>query len=154
LDDRRSQQRVSASARGVEPDLLRSPVNALRVGLHPAGLAPRIANFSEWRTHLLARLRRQIDLTGDPVLAGLLDEISDYPTADGNKFDRPLAAREYHDIVVPLRLAVGGEMLSLISMTTVFGTPVDITLSEIAIEAFLPADAATAETLRRLASAA
>jgi hypothetical protein len=151
---------------GVEPPLLRSPVNALRVGLHPAGLAPRIANFSEWRAHLLARLRRQIDLTGDEILAGLLDEISDYAhpdpplqaaegrVGDGNKFDRLLAPREYHDIVVPLRLAVGGELLSLISMTTVFGTPVDITLSEIAIEAFLPADAATAETLRRLASAA
>src|SRR5215831_1589112 len=67
---------------GVEPALLRSPVNALRVGLHPDGLAPRIANFGEWRAHLLARLHRQIDLTGDPVLAGLLNELSEYPTAN------------------------------------------------------------------------
>jgi transcriptional regulator with XRE-family HTH domain len=139
---------------GIEPALLRSPVNALRVGLHPAGLAPRIANFAEWRAHLLARLRRQIDLTGDPVLAGLLNEISEYPTAEGSKFDQPFATGEYDDIVVPLRLEIDGEVLSLISMTTVFGTPVDITLSEIAIEAFLPADTATAEALRRLASAA
>ena len=139
---------------GVEPDLLRPPVNALRVGLHPAGLAPRIANFSEWRAHLLARLRRQIDLTGDPVSASLLNELSEYPTTNGSKFDQPFATGEYGDIVVPLRLAVGAEVLSLISMTTVFGTPVDITLSEIAIEAFFPADATTAEALRRLASRA
>ena len=138
---------------GVEPALLRPPVNALRVGLHPEGLAPRIANLTELRAHLLARLRRQIDVTGDPVLAGLLTELSAYPTADGRKFDRPSATGEYDDIVVPLRLAVDGEVLSLISMTTVFGSPVDITLSEVAIEAFLPADAATAEALRRLAAA-
>jgi len=74
--------------------------------------------------------------------------------ADGGKFDRPFATGEYDDIVVPLRLTVDGEVLSLISMTTVFGTPVDITLSEIAIEAFLPADSATGEALRRIASAA
>jgi MmyB-like transcription regulator ligand binding domain len=134
---------------GVEPTLLRAPVNALRVGLHPAGLARRIVNFAEWRAHLLARLRRQIDLTGDPVLAGLLNEISEYPTTDGGKFNRPFAAGDYDDIVVPLQLAIDGEVLSLISMTTVFGTPVDITLSEIGIESFLPADNATAEALRR-----
>ena len=138
---------------GVEPALLRPPVNALRVGLHPAGLAPRIANLAELRAHLLARLRRQIDVTGDPALAGLLTELSEYPTADGGKFDRPSATGEYGDIVVPLRLAVDGEVLSLISMTTVFGSPVNITLSEVAIEAFLPADTATAEALRRLAAA-
>jgi transcription regulator MmyB-like protein len=71
---------LSPMLAGVDPALLRTPVNALRVGLHPAGLAPRIANFAEWRAHLLARLRRQIDLTGDPVLAALLNEISEYPT--------------------------------------------------------------------------
>jgi transcriptional regulator with XRE-family HTH domain len=138
---------------GVNPALLRPPVNALRVGLHPEGLARRIINFAEWRAHLLARLRRQIDLAGDPGLAALLNEISEYPTAAASKFDQPFATGEYDDIVVPLRLATGGEVLSLISMTTVFGTPVDITLSEIAIEAFLPADTATAEALRRLAAA-
>jgi transcription regulator MmyB-like protein len=156
---------LSPMLAGVDPALLRTPVNALRVGLHPAGLAPRIANFAEWRAHLLARLRRQIDLTGDPVLAALLNEISEYPhpslprkrgrvrVGDGGKFHQPFATGEYDDIVVPLRLEIDGEVLSLISMTTVFGTPVDITLSEIAIEAFLPADTATAEALRRLADA-
>lgn len=135
---------------GIEPSLLRQPVNALRLGLHPAGLAARIPNFAEWRAHLLARLRRQIDIAGDPVLVGLLNEISDYPTAH-TESDQPFATREYADIVVPLRLVMNGDVLSLFSMTTVFGTPVDITLSEVAIEAFLPADAATAEALRRLA---
>src|SRR6516162_3056590 len=139
---------------GIEPALLRSPINALRLGLHPAGLAPRIINFEEWRTHLLARLRRQIDVTGDQQLVGLMNEISEYPLPGDAKFDRPFTTAEYADIVVPLRLEIEGAVLSLFSMTTVFGTPVDITLSEIAIEAFLPADAATAEALRRLAAAA
>jgi len=98
-------------------------------------------------------LRPPVNALRDPALAGLLTELSEYPTADGGKFDRPSATGEYGDIVVPLRLAVDGEVLSLISMTTVFGSPVNITLSEVAIEAFLPADTATAEALRRLAAA-
>ena len=143
---------VAPLLNGINPALLRSPVNALRLGLHPDGLAPRIANFAEWRAHLLARLRHQIDLTGDSVLVGLLNEISDYPAASGSEFNRPGAAREYADLVVPLRLMTDGGLLSLFSMTTVFGTPVDVTLSEIAIEAFLPADTATADALRQLAA--
>src|SRR6516164_5469316 len=92
----------------IEASLLRAPVNALRLGLHPAGLAPRIANFAEWRAHLLARLRRQLDITGDPVLVELLNEISDYPTAYDAKFDPPFATGESADIVVPLRLVLNG----------------------------------------------
>jgi transcriptional regulator with XRE-family HTH domain len=139
---------------GVEPSLLQPPVNALRLGLHPLGLAPRIANFGEWRGHLLARLHHQIDITRDPVLVRLLDEISDYAMSGGPKSDQRLTAGDYADLVVPLQLVMEGGVLSLFSMTTVFGTPVDITLSEIAIEAFLPADTATAEALHRIASAA
>src|SRR6516162_3865630 len=138
----------------IEASLLRAPVNALRLGLHPAGLAPRIANFAEWRAHLLTRLRRQIDLTADPVLVALLGELADYPTPAGGQSDRLHPSLEYADVVVPLKFVTDGEILSLFSMTTVFGTPVDITLSELAIESFLPADAATAEALRRLAAAA
>jgi len=145
---------VAPLLEGVEASLLRPPINALRLGLHPAGLAPRIANFAEWRAHLLARLRRQIDITGDPVLVGLINEIGNYPTTDDAKSDRPPPNEEYADIVVPLELVTDGRVLSLFSMTTVFGTPVDITLSELAIEAFLPADAATAEALHRLAATA
>jgi len=88
------------------------------------------------------------------VLARLLNEISDYSIPDGPKSHQRLIAGDYADLVVPLQLVMEGGVLSLFSMTTVFGTPVDITLSEIAIEAFLPADTATAEALRRLASAA
>jgi len=145
---------LSALLTGIDPLLLRPPINAFRLGLHPAGLAPRIANFAEWRAHLLGRLRRQIDVTGDPILVGLLNEISDYPSIGDVKIDRPFVTGEYADIVVPLRLVMDGDVLSLFSLTTVFGTPVDITVSEIAIEAFLPADAATAEALRRLTPAA
>jgi transcriptional regulator with XRE-family HTH domain len=145
---------VAPLLEGIEASLLRPPVNALRLGLHPAGLAPRIANLAEWRAHLLTRLHRQIDLTADPVLVALLSELGDYPTPAGGQSDRPHASLEYADVVVPLKLVTDGGVLSLFSMTTVFGTPVDITLSELAIESFLPADAATAEALRRLAAAA
>jgi transcriptional regulator with XRE-family HTH domain len=75
----------------VEPSLLRPPVNALRLGLHPAGLAPRIANYTEWRSHLLTRLRRQIDLTADPVLMTLLSELGDYPAPTGGQSGTPAA---------------------------------------------------------------
>jgi transcriptional regulator with XRE-family HTH domain len=139
---------------GADPSLLCSPVNALRVGLHPAGLAPRIANYDEWRAHLQARLQRQVDLTGDPVLVELLREIADYPAPVNAKRNKTPANSQYSEIVVPLQLITDEGMLSLLSMTTVFGTPVDITLSELALEAFLPADAATADALRRLTAGA
>jgi len=139
---------------GADPSLLCSPVNALRIGLHPAGLASRIANYHEWRAHLLSRLQRQVDLTADPVLVELLREIADYPAPVNAQSNKAPANSQYSEIVVPLQLVTAEGMLSLLSMTTVFGTPVDITLSELALEAFLPADAATADALRRLTAAA
>lgn len=131
---------------GADPALLTPPVNVLRLSLHPAGLAPRIRNLSEWRAHLLERLRHQAALTADPALASLLAELRAYPA--------PLetGAADHAAIAVPLRLAVEGHgTLCFLSTTTVFGTPVDITLSELFVEAFLPADAATAKALRSLA---
>lgn len=138
---------------GVAPDLLAPPLNVLRVSLHPQGMAPRIANFAEWRAHILERLRRQVDLSADPVLAELAKELAAYPAPPSR---RPGAANETHDdVAIPLRLVTeAGDTLSFVSTTTVFGTPVDITLSELAIELFFPADAGTAEALRRLAGAA
>jgi transcriptional regulator with XRE-family HTH domain len=133
----------------VDPSLLRQPVNALRLSLHPAGLAPRIANLVEWRSHLLARLRRQIEVTADPVLEALLDELCGYP-APGES-DENGGAGEYAGVAVPFRLATEQGVLSFISATTIFGTPVDVTLSELALESFFPADAATANILRRSA---
>jgi transcriptional regulator with XRE-family HTH domain len=133
----------------VDPSLLRQPVNALRLSLHPAGLAPRIANLVEWRSHLLARLRRQIEVTADPVLEALLDELCGYP-APGESAENG-GAGEYAGVAVPFRLATEQGVLSFISATTIFGTPVDVTLSELALESFFPADAATANILRRAA---
>ena len=136
---------------GIDPTLLQPPVNVLRLSLHPSGLAPRIANFAEWRSHLLARLRHQLELTADPALSDLIDELCAYPSPGGA--DQPFAAREYAGVVIPLRFITQDGILSFISTTTVFGTPVDVTLSELAIESFFPADAATAQALRRLADA-
>jgi transcriptional regulator with XRE-family HTH domain len=131
---------------GVDPSLWRPPVNALRLSLHPAGLAPRIANLAEWRSHLLARLRRQIEVTADTVLGELLNELCSYP-APGEGAENG-GAGEYAGVAVPFRLVTEQGVLSFISATTIFGTPVDVTLSELALESFFPADAATAKALR------
>ncbi|HEY7385679.1 MAG TPA: helix-turn-helix transcriptional regulator [Beijerinckiaceae bacterium] len=129
-----------------EPSLLTPPVNVLRLSLHPRGLAPQIVNLAEWRSHLLERLRHQIEVTADAVLVRLMQELEAYPVpSDGAAAE----ARDYAGLVVPLRLRTSQGMLSLFSTTTVFGTPVDVTLSELAVEAFFPADAATAEALRK-----
>ncbi len=135
---------------GIGPALLTPPVNVLRLSLHPDGLAPRILNHGEWRDHLLARLRRQIDASADPVLIELHRELSAYPAPA----ESPAKAGDsnYAGVVVPLQLATAAGVLSMFSTITVFGTPVDITLSELALESFFPADAATAEALRTLAS--
>jgi transcriptional regulator with XRE-family HTH domain len=145
---------------GIGPGLLQPPVNVLRVGLHPDGMAPRIVNLGEWRAHVLARLRRQIDVSGDPVLRDLLDELRGYPfepaaheVAAGSTSRPATSSHEVGGVVVPLRLASAAGVLSFISTTTVFGTPVDITLSELALETFFPADAATAAALRAAADA-
>lgn len=136
---------------GVAPELLRPPVNVLRVALHPQGLAPRTENLVEWRDHLLARLRRQVETTADRVLAALSDELAGYAAPRRNG---PLPSPNPAAVAVPFRLATDAGTLSFLSTITVFGTPVDITLAELAIEAFFPADRATADAVRRLAMAA
>ncbi len=139
---------------GAAAALLQPPVNVLRLSLHPDGLAPRIANLPEWRSHLLERLRRQVEVTADPVLVELLAELQAYPAPARGVAALAPPEEAHPDIVVPLRLATESGILSFLSTTTVFGTPVDVTLSELAVEAFFPADAATAEALRRTASPA
>jgi transcriptional regulator with XRE-family HTH domain len=124
----------------VAPELLAPPVNVLRVSLHPGGMAPRIVNLAEWRAHLLARLQRQVAATGDVRLAELLAELRGYPGGEGG---RPAPT----DVVVPLRYRHGDQELSLFSMTAVIGTPMDVTIEELAIESFYPADEATADAL-------
>ena len=136
---------IAAFVTDCAPALLEPPVNVLRLTLHPGGLAPRIINLPQWRSHLLARLRHQIAATADPELMRLLDELEGYPHAgyDGSTSRDDSAAT----LVVPLRLRAGGDELSLLSTTTLFGTPLDVTVSELAIEAFYPADDATSRLL-------
>jgi transcriptional regulator with XRE-family HTH domain len=128
---------------GVATELLKPPLNVLRLSLHPDGLARRIVNLGQWRAHLLARLRQQVTVSGDSVLADLMSELRGYP-APGHEHSELAEAA----VVVPLILDTPGGRLSFISTTTVFGTPVEITLSELALETFFPADAATATALR------
>jgi transcriptional regulator with XRE-family HTH domain len=135
---------------GVDPALLRPPVNVLRLGLHPSGLAARTVNLAEWRAHLLDRLRQQIDASGDPVLVDLLAELRSYPAPQGAVAQA--TDRAFGNVAVSFRLATDAGVLSFFSTTTVFGTPVDITLSELALECFFPADPTTAEAMRRFAS--
>jgi transcriptional regulator with XRE-family HTH domain len=132
----------------IDASLLTPPVNVLRLSLHPGGIAPRIVNLAEWRAHLLDRLKHQNDASGDPVLVELERELRTYPS--GLKSGRP-APVEPNAIVHPLRLAHGDAVLSFISTITVFGTPLDVTLSELAIESFFPADEQTRTVLVRLA---
>jgi len=132
---------------GAASSLLEPPVNVLRLTLHPEGIAPRIANLLQWRTHILDRLRHQIEATADPVLGELLAELSSYPTARGSiEPDN----KRYGGVVVPLSLVTENGTLSFFSTTTVFGTPLDVTLAELAIESFFPADAATSLALGQL----
>jgi hypothetical protein len=131
-----------------DPALLQPPVNVLRLSLHPKGLAPRIENLGEWRAHLLMRLRQQVDVTADGALTRLMDELAAYPAPGGARSPRATLNDDYAGVVVPLRLRTDAGTLSLLSTTTIFGTPVDVTLSELAIESFFPADAATADLLR------
>jgi transcriptional regulator with XRE-family HTH domain len=136
---------------GASPALLQPPINVLRLSLHPDGLAPRIANLAEWRAHLLARLRRQVEVSADPVLGALAAELAAYPAPRAAPAARDVGEHAYAGVVVPLRLASEQGLLSFVSTTTVFGTPLDITLAELALESFFPADAATGDILRRLA---
>jgi transcriptional regulator with XRE-family HTH domain len=133
------------AANGMVGKLMAGPINVLRLSLHPEGLAPQIENLSEWRAHLLDRLRRQIDVTGDATLTALLEELKAYPAPASQK-PHP----DYGGVVVPFRLKTPQGILSFFSTTTVFGTPVDVTLSELALETFFPADQETAAALRQL----
>jgi hypothetical protein len=115
-------------------------VNVLRLSLHPDGMAPRIVNLAEWRAHLLGRLRRQLAATADPRLAELYQELRGYP---GGEPEEPGPA----GVVVPLRYRLGDRELAFFSLTAVVGTPMDVTVEELAIESFYPADQPTAEAL-------
>jgi transcriptional regulator with XRE-family HTH domain len=143
---------VPALLTGVAPHLLQPPINVLHLSLHPDGLAARIANLPEWRAHLLARLSRQVELTADRRLSALLEELREYAGDLGTRgTDESVSDHHQASPAVPLRLQTEHGLLSLISTTMVFGTPIDVTISELAIEAFFPADSVTADLLQRIA---
>lgn len=137
---------------GAAPALLQGPVNVLRLSLHPQGLAPRIANLRQWREHLFERLRQQIHATGDESLAALLAELRAYPDAIGG--EAVALPGEHQGVLMPFEFHTLQGVLRLVSTTTVFGSPVDITLQELALETFFPADEETAARLRALAASA
>jgi transcriptional regulator with XRE-family HTH domain len=140
---------IAPFLQGIEnPKLLEPPINVLRLSLHPDGLASRIENLSEWRAHVLERLRRLSAVSGNPQVAELEAELRTYP----HRASSGPVRHDYSNIAVPLRIKAGDMTLSFISTVTVFGTPLDVTVSEVAIESFFPADAATAEVLRALAN--
>jgi transcriptional regulator with XRE-family HTH domain len=168
---------VSLLTEGTAAELMEPPVNVLRVSLHPDGMAPRILNLGQWRRHVLFRLRRQADRSGDPFLHELYEELNGYPGAggadetgggtgsggargviraggvrgvDGAGRGEGNGAGEAADVVLPMRLRVGEAELSFLSTTTVFGSPLDVTVAELAIESFYPADAATAAAMLAL----
>ncbi|HEY3608773.1 MAG TPA: helix-turn-helix transcriptional regulator [Pseudonocardiaceae bacterium] len=129
---------------GAPADLMAEPFNVLRFSLHPRGLAPRIVNLTEWRNHILDRLERQVRATADPQLGELYQELLGYPAGNGDVDTEFMAG----DVVVPMRLRHDDRELSLFSTVTTFGTPRDITVEELAIESFYPADQETSEYLR------
>jgi transcriptional regulator with XRE-family HTH domain len=122
---------------GAAPHLLEPPINALRLSLHPDGMAPRIINLGQWRAHLLRDLEAQVAASNDDELAELLEELEAFPGPEGEPAP--------HEVFVPLRIVrPGGGELRFLSTRTTFATAVDVTVSELAIESFFPADAETA----------
>ncbi len=137
---------------GVAGHLVAGPVNVLRVSLHPEGLASRVVNFRDWRSHIFKRLSHEIDVSADPQLSALLDELKSYPVPYEARTMRHAASTGHADIAVPLILTSEAGPLSFLSTTTVFGTATDVTLSEVTIEAFFPADAETSRAMADMAA--
>ena len=138
---------VALLTEGAAPHLLEPPVNVLRLALHPEGVAPRIVNLGEWRAHLLDRLGRQAVASGDPALFALHEELASYPGGGGGH----TVDLEAGSIAVPLRMrGAEDQELAFISTATTFGTAVDVTVSELSIESFFPADDATARALQAI----
>ncbi|MER6102863.1 helix-turn-helix transcriptional regulator [Streptomyces sp. NPDC001832] len=165
-------QGIQMLLEGVAGHLLTPPLNAMRLTLHPEGLAPRIRNLREWRADLLAQMDRQIALARSAELRELYEEVAGYPAPEGtdraedaetaasnggagsigcsageNAGAGPASPRPF---ALPLRIEHGGQVLSFVASIATFNTPMDVTVAELAIETFLPADRATADHLRSL----
>ncbi|MEU6064345.1 MULTISPECIES: helix-turn-helix domain-containing protein [Streptomyces] len=133
---------------GVPESLMTPAPNAMRLTLHPEGLAPRIRNLREWRGHLLAQMDRQIALHRSDVLRELYEEVAAYPVPEDAPADEPAEPVAY--FALPMRIEHEGRTLSFVSSISTFNTPMDVTVAELAIETFLPADPATAKYLHSL----
>jgi transcriptional regulator with XRE-family HTH domain len=144
----RANAAASALTAGLPSELLGPPVNVYRVCLHPDGLSVRTVNFPQWAGYLVGQLERSLALTGDPALQALRDEVHGYPNVVEALAPAEPATREDVPLLVPLTLSVGDGELSLFTTLTTFGTPRDVTLDELAVELFYPADAATEQLLR------
>ncbi|MFF6986797.1 helix-turn-helix domain-containing protein [Streptomyces sp. NPDC010273] len=134
---------------GVPESLLQPPLNAMRLTLHPEGMAPRIRNLGEWRGHLLTQMERQIALRRSEPLRALYEEVAAYPAPEADNDGEQLADSVPY-FALPMRIEHDGRVLSFVSSISTFNTPMDVTVSELAIETFLPADPATAKYLHSL----
>ena len=133
---------------GCSPELLRPPVNSVRLVLHPAGMGPRIANFAAWRAHTLHILRQQLEARAEPVIQGLLSEVAGYPVPAGSEATDGLDSS--HRLATPLRISTRFGTVSFLTTVTVFGTASDVTLSELALEMLFPADSETIEIVNKM----
>ncbi|MDT7537856.1 MAG: hypothetical protein QOI82_1441 [Actinomycetota bacterium] len=130
----------------VEPALLEPPVNVMRIGLHPRGLAPLLVNLASWRGYFLQRLARQVALTADPDLRALMDEVSAYPVPNDAE---ATGSAEVAELPGPFRLRIPGQgEWSFFGMFAGFDTPFEVTTSELALELLFPADLATAQAFK------
>lgn len=135
---------------GCAPELLKAPINAVRLLMHPHGIAPRIVNLAEWRWHVLSVLRQQIQSRPDPKIEALLEEVTGYATPKvGTMAGIPDGSQH---LAVPIKIATDYGVVSFLGTTTVFGTPTEVTLSELALEMWFPADAETASVVARMAA--
>src|SRR5207248_4937251 len=133
---------------GCAPELLKQPINAVRLVLHPLGMGPRILNFVEWRAHTIAVLKQQVETRPDSVIEALLNEVMTYPVPGGGV---ALASGEGPQrYATPLQIATRLGTVSFLNTTTIFGTPTEVTLSELALEMLFPADPETVEIVRRM----
>ncbi|WP_420492957.1 helix-turn-helix domain-containing protein [Kitasatospora camelliae] len=135
---------------GVAEHLLVPPLNAMRLTLHPEGVAPRIVNLRQWREHLLQQMERQIALARSEPLRALYEEVSAYPLPEGAVDGPDEDASQLFPFALPMRIAYGGRVLNFLSTIATFNTPMDVTVSELAMETFLPADPETGAFLRSL----
>jgi transcriptional regulator with XRE-family HTH domain len=133
---------------GCSEAFLRKPVNAIRLMLHPEGMGPGIVNFAAWRAYMVSVLRQQLDARGDPVIRQLLAEVSGYPIPAASEEPRGFEGADR--LVTPLKVSTRFGIASFLNTVTVFGTPNDVTLAELALEMLFPADQATTAIVQRM----